>query len=291
MAVTFTVKNTALPGTYPLNLTWMRFMDENAGIWVTPGIAVTNGAVTIADEIPPAYSNVMVSPVSPATYAPSQTYTFNITVEDNVAVDTVIFEFDGVNHTDMAQAGTTYSYQLVGLVAGTHSYRWYMSDMSDNWNATADMSYEVAKAQTTVNLLLNGTDGNLTVVYGAVNLSATLSIPDTVTLYVDGVNAGSGLGYVENVTTLGVGMHNITASYPGNGNYIGSSETHWLTVESPRWDINEDGIVDDADLGLVLIHYSEETEPPYPRWDINEDGSVDDADLGLVFLHYGEDYR
>ena len=56
----------------------------------------------------------------------------------------------------------------------------------------------------------------------------------------------------------------------------------------PRWDINEDGEVDDLDLGLLLLHYGETTSSPYPRWDINEDGEVDDLDLGLLLLHYGE---
>jgi len=35
----------------------------------------------------------------------------------------------------------------------------------------------------------------------------------------------------------------------------------------------------------------EVTPPEYPRWDVNEDGVVDIADLVLVGKHFGEDYR
>ena len=140
--------------------------------------------------------------------------------------------------------------------------------------------------------MLNGTDNNLTIDYGeSVNMSATLSISDIVTLYVDGVDSGSGTGYVENVTTLGAGKHNITASYAGSENYTVSSETHWLTVTSPyRWDINEDGTVNYIDLAMLSAHWGETTTEPYPRCDINEDGTVNYIDLAMLSAHWGETY-
>jgi len=64
-----------------------------------------------------------------------------------------------------------------------------------------------------------------------------------------------------------------------------------VTVEPsgfPRWDINEDGVVDYKDLGILGAHYGETTTTPYPRWDINEDGVVDYKDLGILGAHYGE---
>jgi len=59
----------------------------------------------------------------------------------------------------------------------------------------------------------------------------------------------------------------------------------------PRWDVNEDGIVNIWDLTKVAAHYGEETEPPYPRWDVNEDGIVNIWDLTKVAAHYGEEYE
>jgi len=244
-------------GTYDLDMTNMGLTDENFAR--IAGIVMNDGTVNIEDETPPTYSNIVIVPSSPTVYVVSgQTYTFNITVQDNVAVDTVLFEFDGANYTDLIKIDSVYSYQLTDLAAGTYNYRWYMNDTSDNWNSTSSQSYVINKAATSVNLLLNGTDGNLTIDYGEpVNISATLSIADTVTLYVDGTNAGSDIGYVENVTTLGGGVHNITALYPGDENYTASSETHWLTVETPRWDINEDRAVDYIDLAILSAHWGE----------------------------------
>jgi len=37
--------------------------------------------------------------------------------------------------------------------------------------------------------------------------------------------------------------------------------------------------------------YRNSVSPPYPRWDVNEDGVVDISDLVLVGQHFGEDYR
>ena len=209
--ITITVDGDAPCGTYDLDITSLGLMDEIPQ--EISGIAITDGTVTVEDDELPTYSNIVVSPASPMTYTPGQTYTFNITVQDNVAVDTVLFEFDGVNRTDFAHTNSVFSYELTDLAAGTYSYKWYMNDTSDNWNSTASLNYVINKAATSVNLLLNGTDDNLTVDYGeSVNMNATLSIFDTLTLYVDGVNSGSGTGSVGNVTTLGAGKHNITAS-------------------------------------------------------------------------------
>ena len=289
--ITLTMDGDAPQGmSYTLDITDIGLSDENFA--EIAGIVINDGSVSVEDVTPPTYSDIEVSPASPTTYAPGQTYTFNITVQDNVAVDTVLFEFDGVNYTDLTQVGSVHSYGLTDLAAGTYNYRWYMNDTSNNWESTTSLSYVINKVETSVNLLLNGTDDNLTIDYGeAVNMSATLSISDTVTLYVDGVNSGSGTGYVENGTTLGVGVHNITASYAGSENYSASSETHWLTVKSPyRWDINEDGTVNYIDLAMLSAHWGETTTPPYPRYDINEDGTVNYIDLAMLSAHWGETY-
>jgi len=42
--------------------------------------------------------------------------------------------------------------------------------------------------------------------------------------------------------------------------------------------------------GLLTIE-SQPSTPEYPRWDVNQDGVVDISDLVLVVIHFGEDYR
>jgi len=139
--ITLTVNADAQEGTYALNITNLQLSDEN--FVAISGIVITDGTVTIEDNIPPTYSNIMVSPESPAIYDPDQNYTFNITVQDNVAIDTVLLEFNGVNYTAYAYNNSVFSYQFTGLAVGQHTYRWYMNDISDNWNSTLSQNYIV----------------------------------------------------------------------------------------------------------------------------------------------------
>ena len=65
-----------------------------------------------------------------------------------------------------------------------------------------------------------------------------------------------------------------------------------LQPEAPvceRADFNCDGIIDGADLGVLLINWG-----PCPgtgagscQGDINNDGSVDGADMGVLLVHWG----
>ena len=139
--IILTVDANAQEETYALDITNLSLLDENFA--PISGIVITDGTVTIEDNLPPTYSNIMVSPASPAIYDPDQNYTFNITVQDNVAIDTVLFEFDGVNYTDYAYSNSVFSYQFTGLALGPHTYRWYMNDTSNNWNSTIEHNYIV----------------------------------------------------------------------------------------------------------------------------------------------------
>lgn len=68
----------------------------------------------------------------------------------------------------------------------------------------------------------------------------------------------------------------------------GNWEIYYRT--SLAGDVNEDGIVDIADLSLVGIAYgSFEGEPQYnPDADINKDGIIDIWDITIVCIYYGE---
>jgi hypothetical protein len=149
--IMFTVNVDASEGTYALDITNLLLSDENfASI---AGIVTNDGNVTVTSEdgTPPTYSNIVVSPASPAIYDPDQNYTFNITVQDNVAIDTVLLEFDSVNYTAYAYSNSVFSYQFTGLAVGQHTYRWYMNDISDNWNSTPSQSYIVTYPRWDIN--------------------------------------------------------------------------------------------------------------------------------------------
>jgi hypothetical protein len=66
-------------------------------------------------------------------------------------------------------------------------------------------------------------------------------------------------------------------------------ETPDIPFAKPRWDINEDGIVDYKDLAILGAHYGETTQAPYPRYDIDRDGEVGTNDVDVLMAHYGEE--
>ena len=51
-------------------------------------------------------------------------------------------------------------------------------------------------------------------------------------------------------------------------------------------DLDDDGLVDGADLGLLLSGWGPCTTPPCPS-DLNDDGLTDGADLGLLLAQFG----
>jgi len=102
----------------------------------------------------------------------------------------------------------------------------------------------------------------------------------------DAGNSGSGFLRLSDLRLIGVvthcGLSGIKASY-------------WEFVRARRMlcpapgDINEDGVVDDADLLMVLFAFGQEC-PLFCIEDQNDDGIVDDADLLIVLFNFGNEY-
>jgi hypothetical protein len=74
------------------------------------------------------------------------------------------------------------------------------------------------------------------------------------------------------------------AVYPGGAaqQEFASTEFAIPEIEFP-WDIDGNGIIDGADLGMLLLNWDTDN----PAADVNGDGIVDGADLGLVLLNWG----
>ncbi len=102
-------------------------------------------------------------------------------------------------------------------------------------------------------------------------------------------NSGSGILRLSDERLVGI-------SWSCAGPYAGGTRTsYWEFVRARRMlcptpgDVNEDGIVDDADLLLVLLAFGQEC-PLLCIEDLNDDGVVDDGDLLIVLLHFGYEY-
>ncbi|MDG6217856.1 MAG: dockerin type I domain-containing protein, partial [Candidatus Thermoplasmatota archaeon] len=56
----------------------------------------------------------------------------------------------------------------------------------------------------------------------------------------------------------------------------------------PNWDINNDGVVNIQDVGLLSVHWQDVGSPGWIRADINNDGVVNIQDVGLLSVHWQE---
>jgi hypothetical protein len=103
---------------------------------------------------------------------------------------------------------------------------------------------------------------------------------------VDQGNSGSGLLRLSDQRIIGVVM-----TCGGSG----TKTSYWEFVRARRMlcptpgDVNEDGIVDDADFLMVLFAFGQEC-PLFCIEDQNDDGMVDDGDLLIVLFNFGNQY-
>ncbi|MHA1248541.1 MAG: hypothetical protein ACTSRP_00980 [Candidatus Helarchaeota archaeon] len=167
-------------------------------------------------------------------YTPKQHYQFNLTIIDNLAIDKVIFEWNGKNHTVNTHNGDEYYFDLYDLGAGTYQYRWYFNDTSNNWNFTLPKIYEIKKATPSIELFLNGTTDNITTKWhGIVNITITLSISAEIKLYINGSLNKTGIApLISNIRFSEKAVYNITGIFSGNSNYSRVSITRWVFVDS-----------------------------------------------------------
>ena len=122
---------------------WQVYANDTSNNWNASLIY----SYTTTDTRSPQYSDITVSPASGTTYSVSQIYTFQSVWTENVAINDVILEFVGANYSylvgQLSKIGNTYSKSFVGLEVGTHNYKWFANDTSNNWNSTSIYAYQV----------------------------------------------------------------------------------------------------------------------------------------------------
>jgi hypothetical protein len=188
--------------------------------------------VLINDTQPPWYAGEAVRWSSPHNYTQGEVYQFNLTVQDNVAVDTVLFQWEGTNYTVEMHVGAEYYYELADLGAGTYQYRWVFNDTADNWNATQPQSYAITPSDPILDVRLNGTPADLQLYRTqGCNITVLLGIEGVVALYVNASLVQSGVAPVINISQYSqAGVYNLTAIYAGTQNYSAAQRTRWLAV-------------------------------------------------------------
>lgn len=123
-----------------------------------------------------------------------------------------------------------------------------------------------------------------------VNVAATDDDGDSLdySIEIDGSVVSTTSNYTWHTDYESAGDHTIRVTVSDGTDEVSSSGTITVTDLQPRWDVNEDGVVNVLDITLVGQNYGSNYENDLPRWDVNQDGTVNIQDLSIVSGHFGE---
>jgi len=105
---------------------------------------------------------------------------------------------------------------------------------------------------------------------------------------IDGVVYATEKEYVWETDYSSSGNHTIEVVVSDGIDEVKKQHIISITNCRPRWDVNEDGIVNILDITIVSKNYGAILSKPYPRYDVNQDGEINIQDLTLVGYHFGE---
>ncbi|MCQ6963463.1 hypothetical protein PV02_10075 [Methanolobus chelungpuianus] len=87
------------------------------------------------------------------------------------------------------------------------------------------------------------------------------------------------------------GTYLIDVIVSDGNSYVSQAYAITVTDVHPRWDVNQDGIVNILDITLVGQNYGKVYSGSLPRWDVNQDGIVNVQDMSLVAARFGETFK
>jgi len=156
--------------------------------------------------------------------------------------------------------------EITTLAADTYQYI-ANSTGNENYTAGADVTYylEINRTTSSVNLLLNSIDDDITVNQTqSVNITGfRITGEGSLELYEDGNSIGGGPSPLANITSYSsVGSRNITLMQPQTQNYTASNETHFVNV-----------------MGILSAALTEPQQPPpilFEGLDITFNASITD---------------
>ena len=105
---------------------------------------------------------------------------------------------------------------------------------------------------------------------------------------IDGVACSTGTEYVWETDYSSSGNHTIEVVVSDGIDEVKQQHKIYISECRPRWDVNEDGVVNILDVTSVSQKCGTTVSKPYPRYDVNQDGAVNILDLTLVGNHFGE---
>ncbi|MBI2543083.1 MAG: hypothetical protein HYW24_02775 [Candidatus Aenigmarchaeota archaeon] len=196
-----------------------------------------NVTFTLFDTLYPTYSSNTTSLSSNSSYAPNQSYWFNVTWVDNGDISKVLLEHNfttgSIHNETMNNSSSVYYANFSDLSAGTYVWRVYANDTNNTFNSTNQTTYLVAQATNRISVYLNGllngntTSVNNTVVNATVDTTCKQSACK-IDLSLDGsvIADDASIPYSRNDTISSLGLHNYSITTSGNTNYTSNSSIY-----------------------------------------------------------------
>ncbi|AKB33657.1 hypothetical protein MSSIH_2967 [Methanosarcina siciliae HI350] len=105
---------------------------------------------------------------------------------------------------------------------------------------------------------------------------------------IDGVEYSTENTYVWETGYSSSGNHTIEVAVSDGIEKVTEQNNIYINNYHPRWDVNQDGVVNILDITIIAQNYGSSTVKPYPRWDVNQDGVINIQDLTLAGYYFGE---
>ena len=222
----------------PLAHTYQSVGTFNATATVTDGVLSPATATASITTTARASSTAIVCSPDPSVFRQTVGCTTTVTPVSGTgtATGTVIVTVDGfVGGPQPLNSAGSYLIGLSNYAVGSHTVTSAYSGSATFAPSSRTVSFQVNKASTVTGLVTSQTPAPAG---QALTFTATVvpqapssgTVSGTVQFAVDGVNAGGPVTPVGNVatlptSTLTVGSHTVTATYSGDGSYLGSTST------------------------------------------------------------------
>ncbi len=186
--------------------------------------AIVSKTVMI-DKSNPQYSNIIITPNTPAIYSPLTSYQFNVTWVDP-RLQTVLIEHNflgSLTNYTMSNNGNEFYYSISGISAGAYQWRSLANDSVGNANQTPVQSYIINRANPNLNL----STANWTILS---NTPTTISCISNTLEVTPNLYLNNGLVANPYTASYAVGTYNFKCNNTQTQNYTSTEVQNILTV-------------------------------------------------------------
>jgi len=267
-------------GTSGINLSNVKISDPNGN---SVALNVSNGSVRL-NRAP------VLASIGNKTVNEGQLLMFTISASDADG-DSLTYSANGLPiGATFTPSNRTFQWTPNYTQSGNYSTSFVVTD--GNYTVQENIRITVYNVNRAPTFTANPTNGSIYNESDTIQISVTANDPDndilSYSIKLDGVQVSTSSTYNWITNFSNSGYHTINISVSDGIATSNSTLTIYINNVYPRYDVNENGVVDIGDLTIIGQHFNEIVSTPYPRYDVNSDGVVDVLDITLTAQYFGE---